>query len=389
MANLIVAIDESGNTGQNLLDNSQPVFVLASVCFTEEEAKALRGILSSGQEKEIHFNNLIRSNSGRQRIKQFLRSPLLIQNRVKLFVVNKPFMVTSKIVDLLVETLYFRKDINIYRYGANIAMSNLYYYATPAFCGEKRFAKFQSAFVRMIRMKDSPSINAFYASIQELRDFCRDEKFKFMLDTLATTRTILDDVFPYISITTLDPAVPLLYFLSAAWGDQFGCSFCLVCDESKPIAHDRKILEILMDSTIPEVRIGYDYRKMTLPLKASGITFIDSKESIPVQIADLLAGSCAYWAKKLADLTRKDDLFCAIRDSGIPKLIVNAIWPSPAVTPQELGITESDGINPVDYVGQLLKRRRVKTNGTKKKAGYSRILKKIDRTKYKPAKGKK
>lgn len=313
VANRIVAFDESGNTGQNLLDRSQPVFVLASVHLSHKEAKTLHGIVSSGQEKEIHFTNLKRSESGKQRIKQFLQSPLLIQDRVKFFVAHKSFMVTSKIVDLLVETLAFRDGIDIYKKGTNIAMANLYHLITPVLCGKERFARFQSAFVQMIRMRDNLSIDAFYSSIQELRDFCRDEEFKDMLNTLTATRAILNDVIPYVNVTTLDPSIPLFFYLCAAWGEQFGSGYDLVYDQSKPIANDHEILEFLMCPNIPEMRVGYDRRKVTVPLKATGITFVDSRDVIRVQIADLLAGTCGYWAGKLAGLRGKNDLFRAIR----------------------------------------------------------------------------
>ena len=36
-----IAFDEAGNTGQNLLDPAQPIFVLSSVCLEISEAQAL------------------------------------------------------------------------------------------------------------------------------------------------------------------------------------------------------------------------------------------------------------------------------------------------------------------------------------------------------------
>lgn len=354
---MCVFIDESGNTGQNLLDRSQPVYALASVHFSHAETEAIYNILSTGKEKEIHFKNLKRSKSGKQRIRQFIQLPLLTADRIKIFTVHKPFMVIAKIVDLLVETLYFRSGIDIYKKGANIAMSNLFYYATPTFCGKERFARFQATFLRMIQDKDYTSIHAFYASIQELKDFCKDEKYKIMFDTLASTRGILDDVLPNVRVTTLDPAVPLLYVLCGLWGNQLGTTFNLVCDESKPIAHDKELLKCLMNPNIPEVRVGYDFRKITLPLKVNEISFVDSKEVFQVQIADILASSCTYWAKTVAGYSEEEDLSLAISNSVIPDLIINSIWPSPDVTPEGLGITENGGINPINYVAELLRRK--------------------------------
>ncbi|NQT79226.1 MAG: DUF3800 domain-containing protein [Candidatus Aminicenantes bacterium] len=352
-----VFIDESGNTGQNLLDSTQPVYVLASVHFAYEEAKAICDVLSTGKEKEIHFKKLKRSRSGKQRIKEFIQSPLLTHDRVNLFIAHKPFMVTTKIVDLLVETLYHQRGIDLYKEGANIAMSNLYYYATPPLCGEERFAKFQASFLQMIRNKDTTSIRNFYASIKELKDFCRDTQYKVMIDILSQTRGIIDDVLPHVNVTTLDPAVPLLFFLCGVWGEKLGTSFNLVCDESKPIAHDKNLIECLMDAHITATRIGYDSRKITLPLKVNTINFVNSKDVIQVQIADMVASACAYWARSIVYHNEEDDLFLAIKDSKIPNLIIYSIWPSHAVTPEELGTIGEDGINPVNHIAKLLRRK--------------------------------
>jgi hypothetical protein len=353
-----VFIDESGNTGQNLLDRSQPVYVLASVHFTYSEAKAIYDVLFTGKEEEAHFKKLKRSKLGKQRIKEFIKSSILAPDQIKLFIAHKPFMTITKIVDLLVETLYHHLSIDIYKDGANIAMSNLYYYATTPFCGEERFARFQAAFLQMIRNKDTTSIRNFYASIKELKDFCKDEKYKIMLDILAQTREILDDILPNVNVTTLDPATPLLYFLCGAWGDQLDAPFNVVCDESKPLAHDRKLLEGLTDPDIPEVRVGYDFRKITLPLKVNTISFVNSKDVIQVQIADMLASACAYWARSIVNRCEEGDLFFAIKDSIIPDLIINSIWPSQAITPEELGIIDDGGINPVNHVEKLIRRQQ-------------------------------
>jgi hypothetical protein len=59
-----VGFDESGNTGEDLLNAQQPVFVLASVHVSEEDASSLLGLRT----RELHFTREKNSQKGRQKI---------------------------------------------------------------------------------------------------------------------------------------------------------------------------------------------------------------------------------------------------------------------------------------------------------------------------------
>jgi len=70
--NPIVAFDETGNTGDNLLDPDQPVFVLASVQLPDEDTVRVLGDPAG----EIKFAKLKRSRVGERRILSILNSSL-------------------------------------------------------------------------------------------------------------------------------------------------------------------------------------------------------------------------------------------------------------------------------------------------------------------------
>ncbi len=94
---------------------------------------------------------------------------------------------------------------------------------------------------------------------------------------MIASKTIVSEVLEAADITALDPAVTSFVLHCAAWGSYFGQEFDLVHDESKPVRRKEQLLSYLMVKDEPEVEVGYDYRKMTLPLKASGIRFASSK----------------------------------------------------------------------------------------------------------------
>lgn len=101
----VLAFDESGNTGSDLLSASQPVFTVASVSLTDDDAKALLANLTPKGAKEAKFSRLRKSATGRESIITLLASPLIHRKTAKLHVIHKPYMVMTKIVDLLVEPL--------------------------------------------------------------------------------------------------------------------------------------------------------------------------------------------------------------------------------------------------------------------------------------------
>src|SRR5207249_11198249 len=105
----------------NLLDPDQPVFVLASVQLSSSSATALIG----SRPHELKFANLKRSQTGQRRIIELLDSSVLTEDRVILSGFHKPFMAVTKLVDLLVEPLFYAKGIDLYERGGNLAMANM------------------------------------------------------------------------------------------------------------------------------------------------------------------------------------------------------------------------------------------------------------------------
>ena len=114
----LIAFDEAGNSGGNLLDPEQPTFVLASVHLSDEETNALLPPRAG----EYKFATLKRSAPGREAILDFLNSPILTEDRYLVSGFHKKFMAVTKMVDMLVEPLTHRDGINLYERGANIGL---------------------------------------------------------------------------------------------------------------------------------------------------------------------------------------------------------------------------------------------------------------------------
>lgn len=364
MTNPLIAFDESGNTGQDLLNPGQPIFSLASVYLSATETEEAVGILSAHTGQELKFSNLIRSAAGRRRVLSFLQSPCANSDKVKAYVVHKRYMIVGKIVDLLIEPLAHRDGLNLYEQGCNIAMTNLYYTCLPTVCGEDEFNDFLGKFVEMIRRKDECSITAFYQSCQRMYRSAKLPEFKKDLVVIHKSIEIIDEILQASDASQLDPSVTSFVEHCATWGSSLGRDFDVIYDESKPIRQKQTLLSLLMAKDEPEVQVGYDYRKMVLPLKATGIKFGDSKEVKQLQVADVVAGATAYWARGFTGGIADKDFCEKLESLGIRSLVTGCLWPSADVTPKELGTEEVGGVDLIGFMTQLISRQERKRRTT-------------------------
>jgi hypothetical protein len=360
MANPLIAFDESGNTGQDLISPTQPIFSLASVHLSDSETEEAIKILAVCEGKEIKFSSLIRSAAGRQRVLSFLQSPYAKLDKAKTYVIHKRYMVVGKIVDLLIEPLAHRDGLNLYQQGCNIAMANLYYTCLPTVCGEDEFTDFLTKFVEMIRKKDEFSIMKFYDSCARMYHCAKVAGFKEDLAVMFKSIELIDEVLRASDVTQLDPSVTSFIQHCDAWGSCLNCAFDVIYDESKSIRQQQTLLSILMAKDEQQVQVGYDYRKMILPLKATGINFGDSKEVKQLQIADVIAGASTYWARGFTGAKADRYFSDQLEEHGIRSLVIGCIWPSADVTPKDLGTEEIGGTDMIDYIADLIARQERK-----------------------------
>ena len=356
---MTITFDESGNTYSDLLNKDQPVFVLASCNHGEEEAEnLLKKYIYTHQTIEAKFSKLKKNNAGQERIIKFLSETIKSPNKVKVMLYHKQYMVVTKIVDILIEELYHKDGIDLYKNGKNIFMSNVFFHCTPVCCGRERTLKMYQSFIDMIMEKNQTSISNFYYAAWQVYSASIDEQYQSILKPILATELIINNVLQGLNSNVLNPIIPCFFYLCDAWGRELNKDFDILHDESSPLSQEKETLEAFMSKGIPRELIGYDIRKFELPLRASGINFADSKKGYRLQVADLLAGSFAYWAKGLANNDIEDNFWKKLNELSLDKLIINnAVW---FVNPSDissLGKYTDDGneINPFEYMKRHIK----------------------------------
>lgn len=359
-----IFLDESGNTGANLIDKQQPFFTMASANFTEKEAKRLLALIDSKSTKEVHFANLKRRSSGQDAVVRMLKHSLINRSNVKVCVINKPFMITSKIVDILIEHMLFETGFDLYKNGANIALSNMLHYCLPTFCGENNVEQMQKCFIEMVKKRDPDSIATFYDSISMLKSSCSNESFIDDLDLILATRRFIDGALINVDRTNLDPLIPTLFNQFVEWGEEYPKGFHLIHDDSKTLASEREIFEEFMTKfSGSNIELGYDRRKFKLPLKGKSLSFGTSHSYPQLQVADVIASAVSYWANGVARGEKEDEFFKKLDQLNFRKIIISLIWPTLDVTPESLGTVHDGGINAANGGAYFLMKSRLKRSG--------------------------
>lgn len=354
-----IFLDESGNTGANLVDKQQPFFTMAGTNFSEREAERLLALVDSKSEKEVHFSVLKRRPSGQDAVVRMLKHSLINRANVKVCVIHKPFMITAKIVDILIEHMAFETGFDLYKHGQNIALSNMLHYCLPTFCGEAEVDAMQQRFISMVRERDAASISAFYESVELLKTTCSNDGFLRDLDLILATRGLIDSALANVDKSSLDPLIPTLFNQFIEWGKEYPRGFHVIHDESKTLTSQRDLFEDFMTKfSGEEIELGYDRRKFSLPLRGKSLKFGMSHNYCQLQVADVVASAVSYWANGVARGEENDEFFKRLDQLDLRKLIISLIWPSKDVTPASLGTVHNGGINAADGGAYFLMKAR-------------------------------
>jgi hypothetical protein len=162
----LLYFDESGFTGVDLMNRSQPVFVLATHDLSQEECLALRDKhFSRVKASELKHDTLGKRPNQQQMVLAFLEDlGKSHPGRVWVGVVHKRYALLGKIVDHLVHSAMEEDGLDLYERGGNIALTNLLYAALPAFMGDEgRFLdRMLESFQRMMRERTREAYDAFF-----------------------------------------------------------------------------------------------------------------------------------------------------------------------------------------------------------------------------------
>ncbi|MEU6160957.1 DUF3800 domain-containing protein [Streptomyces sp. NPDC047130] len=336
-----VYADESSSTGENLLDSAQPVFCAAAVFIDDGLAQqivdAVKAALPSGH-GEPKYTALSKTPHGRAALLSAFDS--LSDATIRAYIAHKRFMVTAKMVDLLVVELAHENGYNMYADGSATALASLLHEAGRVLGDATSFDRLLQTFVDAARKRTRASADDLFAAISAYQ-FTTKPEFADISGLLQYTRTQADDIIAEIAsgrvLDNLDPAVPCLVEVCRGMAEAIG-DFALIHDESKTIARHAGQLLAVHELEDP-ARPGQPLK----PLPVASIGFSDSRSVPQLQIADWVAGAVRQWATQ--KVTLLSDPFAQDVEELAMTWCVGGIWPDLSLVenPRRLTAEPPDG----------------------------------------------
>ena len=354
-----VYFDESGNTGQNLLDESDPIFVLAACSFASSQVQEAFKPLQDFKGPELKFSRLRKTTGGQQAVLAFLNSACLNSGTAAAVVFHKPYMVVTKYCDLVLEPSMRMAGVDFYAHGLNLATANLLTTRMPVSLNPITWFEFLALFVRVVRERSPILFNQWRTSAELIHshlEYAQPELAGYVAPILLVRNA--DEFLRTLIADELDPLVPAYHVMAEHWGKSIGTHYDLVADESKVLAKERGNLLRMSDSRLRHVIVGYDRRKIELPLMVANIIAVDSTTEQQVQFADILGGAIASAAKARLRAPLQNGTFGRkIFETCFSKgLIINAVWPDNEVDPKALETDTKPGpadVDPATYAAMV------------------------------------
>lgn len=349
-----VSMDEAGNTGENLLDQSQPVFALASIGIDSGRAEAIVDeALSNSQAPELHFARLQRSKRGRSLLTRVLQE--LHQLEVaRLSIQHKPYSALGNLVDLLIEPLMHCLGYDLYSHGNNVSFVDFNWWSLMATCGEAQAYTLLQSFFELARVRTEDSAEQFARVFEQTRQSSSSPEhvliFEFPLDDAETVLSSVRNAADF----HLDPALSNFVVHCATWGIEADQLIEVEHDSSNVLAYQRSFFQELIKQSMDTTHIGYGERSLTLPLPVQSLRFVDSSDSAAVQLADVLASAASYVGR--SRVGGGTDEFAGHLEELFEASIINAVWPG-----QPLPIIsgpDPSGSNPADAMAEFLRQTR-------------------------------
>jgi hypothetical protein len=349
-----IFLDETGYTGEDLVNREQPIFVLASHNFDEEESQELKiQFFGKVRADELKHSSLRRRPAQQEMVVNFLQYLSDKQDRIKLFISYKPYAVVGKIVDSIIEPTFYEMGMNLYHEGLNLALTNLFFYCIPAFSSEAFFYELLSRFQNLYRFKTPEAYESFYELVFSDSD---SKELNDMLSWLRLGPNILgyEKLMGNIPSNYLDIAFTMSLKLMSNWRIETNSPIHLRYDRSSNMTRQQPIWDALVDPDLEPIILGYDRRILKMPIAVNETMFESSRDWAGLQIADVLAGATARFAHWYSIEERDPaDVYGSQLSLMTDWTFSGSIFPEEKFTPEELGTIGENFADPIVYFGKL------------------------------------
>jgi hypothetical protein len=350
----VIYFDEAGNTGADLMNKEQTIYVLSSSRISEHESgKIINNYFGS---KDIHFKKLKNNRNNQQQIVRLLteNKEILIENTRSCFY-HKKFLILCQMLNYFYEPQLYVDGIEYYDEGMNIAHANYFYICSYSFCGEQIMDNILYCFMNMVRIQTKETINSFYESLQKAIQNCQHEDFKTDFYILARTYNEINRYLSGIEKYILDPSGHALIGLVEQWLNELTESIDIIHDRSNSVDIIKKNLEILVNIETDPINIGYGKFKTLLPLKVNSFRFEQSNNFKSIQLCDLIASSIFFINNEKQE-TDKQEFKNRLTDTIKDWKTYGSVSPTTDVSPILDRKKQEGDIDPLNYIAYKMRK---------------------------------
>jgi|GEM_PF-3762187 len=332
MQSMPIYFDESGNTGSNHLDDSQPIYALSSLKLAPEQAEDLLqrhfGNLLAGGILDLKYARLSGSRLGRKAILSFLGEINDRPEMQKTYIVFKRFALVAKYVDWLVEPVAYADGIDMYENGGAMAkaFANMLWYMTPHAYPDGQWN---------VVMADFQNWSTGRLPTIKLRERVLSLRTEVGWERVDATAKI-----PFWSNHTvqapggqdypMDISLTSAYSIVRSWMDDGNRGIEIVHDRSKVMEAQQNRWTELIDPELSTKLFAFTPGEWPA-LSINSVRFGDQYSDPALQLADIVAGANRDSANSLLGFS--DTPFASLlrTELQLPRPYAGTIFPDPSI----------------------------------------------------------
>jgi hypothetical protein len=220
-----VAVDESGWDGEQLYGRADRYLSIGSVAVDDESASTiverLRRETALTQPPELKFGQFASQKGGKrlEALAALLEREGALAGRAHVYLVDKHYFVTGKIIDLLLEEHAFERGINLYEGGRARALAWTLFHEGPSALGSEGFDRLIATMVGFASMRNRDgsvvSIDKLFTEIDRAWSGSRRWRVTEILCALRWTQAEAEGFLqmlkkPAYELPAMEPLIPCI-----------------------------------------------------------------------------------------------------------------------------------------------------------------------------------
>jgi hypothetical protein len=345
--------DESGFTGYNLLDPSQPIFAVASADVDEQLAlDILRDAFPRYQGPEFKFANIWNSRN-RAGLRTFASRFADLSQNVFVYMIDKRFGVLTKIVDFLIEPIITNAGFDFYDEGFCWKYANYIHFGITQVATPELYIALTNAYQAFSRNPTAETLTQLQWQLGVMEESA-DERVRVFFEQMAMGARAFHAFHDLASFKGSDELqLTTMLAIISHWRILYKDDFAIIHDDSSNFLRSADLWRRITSNNVPrQLHRSGDGSLTEFPLRVTSTTPMDSKASRSIQFCDILAGLSA---RHFSPLTKDDDraFMDELIDSGLKELSFNGIRPEP-VFPDRIPPKPLAGPDVVDQMAGII-----------------------------------